>query len=385
VAVSLFAKTIQIYVTGACEMGCLHCASRLQTMPNMTLATLRNIIGTLECNGVERLELFANDPILHPEIKEIIGMLNASSLSYAVLTVGASPKSPNVKKRFLEVMELVDSRKGAFVFSVDYLQETADYILAKNNGDTSYAFKAQTFWEIIPLLQKKQIPVRTNTVISRYNIGEVPEIVRRVVETGFAASFCFAQHRLPEFDELTVKGGKGLTPELEPGFKDFLCATSLETSQMKTVIQQARQIVKAGQFEPFNRFRGDRRDEVDIESQKLKNLRQSLLILKKGFGDGKVLPSEEFIGQLGNRGFGCIDLLRRGPLPQLKVGSMGQMLFCCDLHDLSTQQYSITDLSSPNKRRSFLEMLRSNPYILLCAHFNPCDFSVNHVVYGARR
>src|SRR3989338_7088466 len=104
---SLFGNTVQLYITQACEMGCPHCASREQKMPNMKPETLQTIIKVLESNMVERVELFANDPILHPQIETFIGMLNQSTLKYAILTVGASPKNSDVRKRFLEVLELL--------------------------------------------------------------------------------------------------------------------------------------------------------------------------------------------------------------------------------------------------------------------------------------
>ena len=387
------AKMIQLYITGACEMRCPHCTSREQEMPNMTVTTLKEAIRVLERDGVTRVELFANDPLLHPEINEFIRVLNESSLGYAVLTVGASPENTGVKERFLSALELVDPEKGAFVFSVDYTQETADRILAEVNDNAPYAFKAKTFWEMAPLLQKKRMPVRINVVISRHNIDEVAEIIRRVAEMGFATSFCFVQHRQVEFDELSRKG---LTPELEQGFRDFMKRSALlEVSQIDVIVSQVRDIIAGGQLEnrtkagerlqrsPFNAFRGDNRDEVDIEPEKLVALRQDLLNLKMEFGGDKVLPDKGFIERLGDKGFGCIELLKQGQFPQLKIGSKGQMIFCCDLHDPQTQTYHITDMDD-DKRESFLRMLRSNPYIWICVYFNTCDFSVNYVLYGAR-
>src|SRR3989338_7541459 len=79
-------KTVQIYTTPRCAMSCRHCNSRNLKMPDMTLATFEKALKGAKAFGAERVELFANDPILHPEIEEQIELLNRSGLEYAILT-----------------------------------------------------------------------------------------------------------------------------------------------------------------------------------------------------------------------------------------------------------------------------------------------------------
>jgi hypothetical protein len=67
--------------------------------------------------------------------------------------------------------------------------------------------------------------------------------------------------------------------------------------------------------------------------------------------------------------------------PQIKVGTGGEMVFCCDLYDPLTTAYELEDMCDSVKRKEFLEIIRTNPYIWLCALLNPCDFSVNNVRY----
>ena len=57
---------------------------------------------------------------------------------------------------------------------------------------------------------------------------------------------------------------------------------------------------------PFNKFRGDNRSEGKIPADKLERLRQDILALKTEMPD-KILPDENFIHGLGNRGFGCVE------------------------------------------------------------------------------
>jgi len=190
----MLGRTVQIYTTGLCKMNCPHCGSRrLRGMPNMTLDTFRIMVRALKWLGVERVELFANDPLLHPQIGEQVEILNESGIEYAILTVGASPHDPEVRERFFWVMKNIDKKRGSFVFSVDYTKETAEKILSQTTLKESspYAFKAKTFWWLVPLLRAERIPVRINVVISRYNIDEVTAIIERAARIGFATSFCF--------------------------------------------------------------------------------------------------------------------------------------------------------------------------------------------------
>lgn len=387
-------RTVQLYTTSLCKMNCPHCSSRLQTVPGMTLATFEDVVKDVEVNGARRIELFANDPLLHPEIEEQVEVLNKSGLGYAILTVGASPSDSSVRERFFRVMRKIDRERGGFVFSVDYSEETAKKILieAGTNENTSYAFKANTFWELAPLLQMERIPVRINVVISRYNIDEVVTIMRRAAEMGFATSFCFVQHRQAEFDEIS---NQGFTSELEGKFRKYLHSSGiLALREVDEIVRETKKITEneledkkdpSGEVieqSPFNAFRGNDRSEGEIPIRRLAQLRHDILALKDELRD-KILPSEDFIREIGNRGFGCIKLLKQGQFPQMKVGSEGQMLFCCDLHDPYTSRYSINEMDEGKRRDSFLEMIRINPYIWTCLYFNPCDFSVNRVVYDA--
>jgi hypothetical protein len=257
--------------------------------------------------------------------------------------------------------------------------------LSRANGDTSYAFKALAFWKLVPLLQKRGISARINVVVSRFNIAEVPAIIRRAVEMGFAASFCFVQTRQKEFNEFALKG---FTSASFNNFRQYLESSEISAqNEMRAIIKGVRQIIKEGELieGPFNAFRGDDPSEAEIPPDELFRLRGQLLDLQKEFGSEKILLGEGFIKTLGERGFGCLKLLKQGRYPQMKIGSEGQMIFCCDLHDPITQAFRISDFQDLSKIQNFLEAIRNNPYIWLCAYFNPCDFSVNRVEYGASK
>lgn len=385
---NLFGKTIQLYTTPRCGMNCGHCSSKLLAMPVMSLRTFEDAIKGAKANGAERIELFANDPLLHPEIEEQIELLNKSGLEYAILTVGESENDSRVNKRFFRVMEKADREKGGFVFSVDFIKETALKIWFNDSNSEfySYAFKARVFWNLASLFQEEKIPVRVNTVISRYNVNEAAAIMRRAAKMGFAVSFCFVQNRMPKFDKLSLKG---LTPRIERRFNGFMKASGLLNNfERKQIISKTREIIASGELEnkprrksPFNCFRGSDRKKGEIPKSHLVKLRQEILNLKSEMPN-KILPDKNFISRLGERGLGCIELLRQGQFPQIKIGSQGQMLFCCDLHDPYTSSYSIDKLCEPEIKESFLKMVRTNPYIWLCLFFNQCDFSVNYVNYN---
>jgi len=384
-----FGNTVQLYTTSKCGMGCPHCSSRLQEMPDMPLGTFRTVVNSLEAYGVSRLEFFANDPILHPEILEQINVLAQSKLQYALLTVGRNPHSEDNEWRFMEVINKMTHNRlrGGVVFSVDFLEGTAKTILAGAVNDlTPYAFKADTFYSLVPVLGLKEIPVRTNTVISVKNVSEVPEIVRRVIKNGFAASVCFVQTVQPEFLELSADG---FTKQSETGFRDFLYTSGLLSDfQADQIVKESYEIVARGELQnsvgPFNKFRGFNPQEADIPERDLVQLKEKLLCLKSGLEE-RFLPEKDYIHSFGHRGVGCLGLLQQGKFPQIKVGPLGEMRFCCDMHDKYTASYSIERFYEPENREAFLRLVRTNPYIWLCLFFNPCSFSVNYVNYATAK
>jgi len=372
-----FGDTVQLYITPNCGMNCPHCRSQLQTMCDMTLPKFREVVRILKLLGVKRIELFANDPLLHPQIQEFISILNESGLGYALLTVGASPTDSSVGPLFLEVAEMIDRERGGIVFSVDCTEKTARAILSED-PTSPYAFKAMRFWELAEWLQTEGVPVRVNIVISRNNIDEVALIIQQVAEMGFAVSFCFVQFRQPEFDEVS---SKGLTPELEQVFRQFMSDSGLlSPDEIDEIVAVSKEILGSAEaLSCFNAFRGEDSKEGNISPELLAKLRNELLELKSEFGDALILPGGDYIRAIGDRGSGCLGLLEQGCFPQMKIAADGGIPFCCDLHDFITRMFSICDLITEEGRKSLLEAILKNPFIWLCIFFNRCAFSVNYV------
>jgi len=375
----MFGETIQCYSTPACNMKCVHCSSRLQGMKEMSMKTLQDIINFCKMQGILRIELFANNPQLHKEFDAQIDMLNDSGLDYAILAVGADPDDPKILDDFKEsILKMNDH--GGLVFSVDYTKEIAEQLLKSNHKDThSYAHKALSFWNLIPFLKEHNFKVRTNSVISKHTIKEIPEIIKRVAQEGFGASFCFVQCE-DTYMKRIKKVGFQYSDRID--FKTFLERNQLPDFSVDRLSSAFDIFVRGKAWqredfqESFNRFRGLDKSEGDLNASELNPLKDELLDLKRQFPDN-VLPDSEFIKDLGFRGNGCVDLLRIKKFPQLKIGSEGQFFFCCDMHDPVTRAWNIHNFNE----KEMLDSISLNPYIWLCACFNPCAFSVNKVKY----
>lgn len=378
----IFGETIQLYTTGKCNMGCPHCSSRLQDIPDMKLETFTLTLGKLEELGIKRVELFANDPSLHPDFDKQIELLNYSGLEYAILCIGDNIINTGFHERFKKSI-LNIGKNGGLVFSVDYTEGLSERILKDNHPDLfSYGFKANTFWKLMPFLKDNNISVRTNTVITNDNINEVIPILERVASNNIAGSFCFIQKEEKEFKELIETDTFSILRWRLEKFRRFLEEnTSLKVKGINDIFIHSLRIIDSKELSSFNRFRSDNSSESHIEEALLIKLRKDLLDLKKRYNN-YILPNEEFIKNLGNRGFGCIKLIKQMKFPQLKIGTNGEMLFCCDLHDPITCKYSIFDF--PEKLSDFKKDITNNPYIRLCSFFNPCDFSVNSVKYKTK-
>lgn len=386
-------STMQGYFTHRCAMECGHCNSKNQRMPDMKLCKFESVLSDLEYLGVKRVEFFANDSLLHPQIGELIEMANDSTLNYGLCTVGKSPRHYDVEDRFWGVVKRMDISKGSLVFSVDYAEDTAEYICSLGTRHSLYseAFKALTFWRNSSLLKQFGIPVRANIVVSKNNIIEVASIAEKIAELGFAVSFCFVQTRHSQFQDILLNG---LTSDAEKKFAQYIIrAGILDEKEVKKVVNNARVIVgmvlrrrMRDSRGIFNVFRGSDSSEAEILSIWLKYMKDSILHIKKDMkgenGEELLIPSEEFIKDLGFPGNGCLGLLRQGIFPQLKFGSNGQLIFCCDLHDPITQEFKLSDLRKERNRKKFLEAMRRNPYIWMCNFFNGgCD-STEENLYG---
>ncbi len=353
---TIFGNTIQLYTTPNCDMGCKHCRSKLLTMKNMELSVFSTVLDCIKQLGIERVELFANNPILHPQIKDQIRLLNESGLTYAILVVGDTPNHSTIES-FKELCLLIDKERGGLVFSVDFTKERSEIIMANRNLDLfPYAFKALTFWKLIPFLQANKIKVRTNTVISIYNINEVQPIIQSVLEMGFSASCCFVQTCEFEFRHIFKYKNEPMNP-FQLNYMNYF-------------------------MNIFNCFRDLEDSESAISILDTVLLRGQLLTLKERYPQ-LFLPNEDFIRNLGTKPKGCMNLIEQSRFPQLKIGCKGEMIYCCDLHDPITESYHIWDF--PRKIDEFVNAINTNPYIMLCNLLNPCDFSINYVKYQTNR
>jgi hypothetical protein len=354
----------------------------MQTMPDMTIATFKQIVAKLPALRIERVELFANDPLLHPQILEMIKILNTSDLNSAILTVGASPADPSVAEMFSQVKNRINKDRVGFVFSVDHTVKIASRLLVMSSA-SPYALKAKTFWDIAPQLKQERIQVRTNTVINKGNLDEIIPILTQVAEIGFGCSFCFVQYIQPKFREL-MKGG--LTAPLEQEFRLHMKESGfLLPAQINQMILKTGEIIRQKQLDqqggPFNKFRGHDCEEGNISEEQLAKLRQEILELQQKFGPEIILPNRPFIESLGKNPTGCLELIRQKKFPQLKISSGGQFFFCCDMHDPMTSQWNIHNIGNGE---GLLDSILGNPYIWLCTWANPCEFSVNRVRYDTK-
>ncbi|MDO8555286.1 MAG: hypothetical protein Q7R75_01855 [bacterium] len=382
---NFFGETIQAFVTAKCGMGCPRCSLKGQSYPDMSVKTFEEVVRVLPELGVKRLELFANDPLKHPQIEKFVEILNGANLNSTILTVGATSHNDyTISGQFFRVLKSIDPKKISFVFSVDHTKKRIAEILSagENHPEFPAAIKAMAFWQLAPLLNLKKISFRTNTVINRSNYTEVEEILDRVVALGGLVSFCHAQHTPPEFYRVFEAGELGT--ELEKKLRGKMESVEfLSRLEMESIIRNVKQVIRLRQTRYFNNFRGDNPSEAEIPEKDLLNLHNQLLSLKKFLG-GSVLPGEDFISSLGDEGFGCLNLLKAGKFPQIKIGTEGQLVFCCDTHDPITRSYKLENMLDPEIRESFLHTTKTNSYIWTCLLF-PCSWSVNHVKYASRK
>lgn len=157
---------VLVYLTNACNSNCKYCSLSHEKLPKelttrewkMTILELRKWLGTFYLN------IGGGEPFLRKDIFEIIEFANNLGIITDVTTNGSLLDKKKIKK-------IINSHLSKIIFSLEGVRrETHDKSRKKGQFDKiMYA---------INLLKNKNINITLNTVINRYNLDEVPSLVR---------------------------------------------------------------------------------------------------------------------------------------------------------------------------------------------------------------
>ncbi|MEM2093830.1 MAG: radical SAM protein [Candidatus Bathyarchaeia archaeon] len=82
--------SVDIFITNRCNLNCIHCFSATDKKVDLPVETLQSLFYQLEEMAVLEVRINGGEPLLHPEIGEIIDLLEAKRFRKVLLTNGTT-------------------------------------------------------------------------------------------------------------------------------------------------------------------------------------------------------------------------------------------------------------------------------------------------------
>lgn len=164
-------------ITRRCDSRCKYCDIYDNTKPEMGTEEVFRLLDELKESGTEKYSMFGGEPLLRKDLGEIIDYSKKKGLFTSFGSNGYL-----LPKRIDEIQNV-----DLINFSFDGPEEVHDRHRIK--GAHEKVMKA------IETARERNIQVITQTVISRYNLGEIDYILEKAKELGFRAGFQPVMHR----------------------------------------------------------------------------------------------------------------------------------------------------------------------------------------------
>lgn len=161
---------VWLELTSVCHLRCAHCfLDGAPSRSQISLTDVKRIVKELAELGVLRLTLTGGEALLHPDIAEILSIVNSYKLGIRLFSSGCLPTSK---------YELLSEHSIDTLFlSVDGLEKHNDELRGEK---TFSAFKTNlAFLARLPSIRN----ITISTTLDRINIAELPDLIR------FAASY----------------------------------------------------------------------------------------------------------------------------------------------------------------------------------------------------
>lgn len=201
---------LHFYVTERCNLRCKMCNIWKRKSPEMTLGEIEQCVRVLKKLKVQNIVLTGGEPLLRPDISDIVKLFNDHGFTTRLQTNGTLVTREKIRalaeaglKNITISLDTLDEKK------FDWICESKDLVQKVDESLDLFAEYIKGF-------------IVVNTAVSRLNIPELPEIVRYVNSkgayaslvpvhlhsSGMTTSFCYG------YDEEMIVS-KDLLPETE--------------------------------------------------------------------------------------------------------------------------------------------------------------------------
>ncbi|MGB9022150.1 MAG: radical SAM protein [Candidatus Bathyarchaeia archaeon] len=164
--------SVDIFVTSRCNLNCVHCFSSTEdsTTRELSLKEVRGLLDQLEELGVFEVRINGGEPLLHPDIDEILMTLKGKRFRKVILTNGTLLNEKKV--RLLEESGVVPT------VSLDDSNEEGHDLFRGVKGSFHQTVEG------LKLLQKHGTQYGVNSCLHRKNLGRHRQIVELAATHG---------------------------------------------------------------------------------------------------------------------------------------------------------------------------------------------------------
>ncbi len=164
------AGSLMLMVTNACNFNCQHCLRETRTPEHLDVDLIDSILEEAKRQGVNFVGLTGGEPILHPQFARLVEVVTQHGLDYGLNTNGwrYDLYAPVIDK-FGPPRNVGISIDGATAAVHDKMRRPGSWKKAT---------------EGISYFVSRGIPVSVTTLINRYNINELEDIVVLAQEIG---------------------------------------------------------------------------------------------------------------------------------------------------------------------------------------------------------
>lgn len=168
-----YPQVVDIEITNACNMRCLHCGSRSGKcrQNEMSTADLKNLVNELVGLGAESIALTGGEPLMRRDWSELVSHIRSCGVLCCLLTNGYLI-TPDVLKTAVEV------DLNGFSISLDGLEDTHDHI-RQTTGAWRRATNAMRL-----IKEQSSIRFAVETTLSGINLHELEQVHNLVSTTG---------------------------------------------------------------------------------------------------------------------------------------------------------------------------------------------------------
>lgn len=181
--------TAQIEITNKCNLSCLHCVNDSGTVLPDELATeeIITLIDTLSSLGVSNLTLSGGEPLLHPDLYEIVEHARKTPMTVTIFTNGTLVTEEAIHK-------FKQARVNRFLLSIDSVDENIHDTFRGKKGALEQTLHA------VELLREAGFPLIPSIAVSQFNKECVVNILQY-----------FREHNLTEYQiAAVIFSGRGI-------------------------------------------------------------------------------------------------------------------------------------------------------------------------------